>query len=244
MRLRITAILFFALLLLTACAPAATALPPTSTPLPTATVPPTVTAVPTATLSPEELQEAMFEATRNDDTAAVERYIAAGAAVNEEGPQGVTVLVVASVRGNVELVELLLETGAEFDETDFAAVIANSKGNVQLVQSFLDHGADVNLAPDTSPGHTPLMEAAETGDIEVGKLLLANGAEINMGDAFGDPAVNVAAFNGQLEFTKMLIEMGADPNIRGYGNRTAVGQALSRGHDEIADYLLSVGGTE
>jgi uncharacterized protein len=243
MRLRNAALLCLTLLL-TACAPAATVIPPTSTPLPTATVPPTPTAEPTPTLAPEAIQEAMFEAARNDDTALVAHYIEAGAAINEEGQQGVTVLVVAAVRGNVELVRLLLEAGAEFDETDFAAAIANSKGNVQLVQSFLDHGADVNKAPDSSPGHTPLMEAAETGDIEVGKLLLANGAEINMGDTFGDPAVNVAAFNGQLEFAKMLIEMGADPNIRGYGNRTAVGQALVQGHDDIADFLLSVGGIE
>jgi ankyrin repeat protein len=213
----------------TACAPAATPVP---------------TVVPTPTLDPEALQEAIFVAAREDDNAAMQSYIAAGADINKTNDMNITVLLIATTRGNVEMVKMLLDAGAAFDADDFCFAIDNSKGNVELVQAFLDHGADVDAAQSGIPEHSALMYAAENGFIEIGELLLAQGADINKVDAFNDPAVNVAAFYGQLEFIKMLVEHGAELNIPGQYGNTAVGQALRNGNTEVADYLKSVGGTE
>jgi ankyrin repeat protein len=219
------------LLMLSACAPA-------PTPVPTPTV------VPTVVLDAEALQEAIFVAAREDDTTAMQSYIAAGADVNKTNDMNITVLLVASARGNVEMVDLLLDAGATFDSNDFCFAIGNSKGNVELVQTFLDHGADLDEAESGNPEHTPLMYAGEHGFIEIGELLLAKGADINKVDAYNDPALSVAAFHGELEFVKMLVEHGAELNIRGQYGNTAIGHALRNGHTEVADYLKSVGGTE
>jgi ankyrin repeat protein len=213
----------------TACAPAATPVP---------------TVVPTPTLDPEALQEAIFVAAREDDNAAMQSYIAAGADVNKTNDMNITIMVIASTRGNVEMVKMLLDAGAAFDGDDFCFAIANSQGNVEIVQAFLDHGADVDGARSGGAEHTVLMCAAENGFIEIGELLLAQGADINKVDVFNDPAVNVAAFHGELEFVKMLVDHGAELNIPGYNGNTAMGHALGNGHTEVADYLKSVGGTE
>ncbi len=219
---------------LTACgAPAA----PTS-PRATALVPPT------ATLSSESLTEGIFTAAREDDIAAMTQYIAAGADLNVSDENGATALRIAAYRGTTEMVGLLLDSGATFEIGVFHTAIAQSKDNPEIVQAFLDHGADPNQKAEIGNGHTALMYAAEFGHMDVGKLLLANGADINAVDDYNDPALNVAAFHGQLEFAKMLVEMGAELNVRGDANQTALGHAISRGHEEVAAFLRDVGATE
>lgn len=213
---------------------------PSAPPLPTATS----VSLPTATLSVEALHEAIFTAAREDDFAAMNLYIAAGADINQSDEFGATPLSIAAYRGNTEMVRLLLEAGGVFEIGVFHAAISTSDDDPEIVQAFLDHGVDINQKADIGNGHTALMYAAEFGHIAVGKLLLANGADIDAVDNFNDPALNVAAFHGQLEFAKMLVEMGATLNVRGYGNRTALGHAISRGHGEVEAFLREAGATE
>ncbi len=236
-----TCLLLPAAILLAACAgpatPAATTTPqPTATPLP----------LPTATLSlsPEALQEAMLAAAREDDVDAIKQYIAAGADVDQSGELGATPLGIAAFRGNTEMVRALLDAGATFEIEVFHTAISESGDDTEIVQVFLDHGAEIDQQAGIGNGHTALMYAAEFGHIEVGKLLLENGADINAVDNYNDPALNVAAFHGHLEFAKMLVEMGAELDVRGFGNRTALGHAVSQGHEEVAAYLKEAGATE
>jgi uncharacterized protein len=211
-----------------------------ATPSPAATSAPP----PTATLAPEALQEAIFIAAREDDLEAMQQYIAAGADINAGDEFGATPLSIAAYRGQTEIVRLLLEAGATFEIGVFHAAISESNDNTEIVQVFIDHGVEIDKKADTGNGHTALMFAAEFGHIEVGKLLLANGADINAVDNLNDPALNVAAFHGQLEFAKMLVEMGAELNVNGYGGRTALGHAISRGHEDVAAFLREAGAIE
>lgn len=222
-----------ALFLLSACGTSAA-------PLPTATSAPP----PTATLSAEALHEAIFTSAREDDLAAMKQYIAAEADINQSDEFGATPLSIAAYRGNTEMVRLLLEAGGRFEIGVFHAAISTSNDDPEIVQAFLNHGVEIDKKADTGNGHTALMYAAEFGHVEVGKLLLANGANIDAVDNFNDSALNVAAFHGQLEFAKMLVEMGAALNVRGYGNRTALGHAISRGHDEVEEFLKDAGAME
>ena len=226
-------IIWSALILLSACgAPA--------TPSPAATTLP----LPAATLSPEALQEAVFSAAREDDVAAMKQHIAAGADINVSDEFGGTALSIAAYRGNTEMVSLLLDSGATFEIGVFHTAIAQSNDDTEIVQAFIDHGADINQKADIGNGHTALMFAAEFGHMEVGKLLLANGADIDAGDNFNDHALNVAAYHGQLEFAKMLVEMGAELNVQGYAGQTALGHAISQGHEDVAAFLREAGAAE
>jgi ankyrin repeat protein len=219
---------FTGVFLIAACAPA----------------PAPVTVVPAATLAPEALQQAIFTAAQTDDTEAMRAHIAGGADINGPNDYGATVLAIATQRDNYEMVRLLLESGAQVRAVVFHNAVARSGDDTDRIQLFLDHGAPIDEAATGLPGHTALMYAAEHGHVEVGKLLLDNGADINIGDYFGDPAINVAAFYGQLAFLKMLVERGAELNVPGRNRFTALSHAVSRGHTEVAEYLLSVGGEE
>jgi ankyrin repeat protein len=198
---------------------------------------------PASRLSPEELQAAIFVAVREDDVDAMKSYIDAGADINET-TEGITVLDVAALRGNHEMILLLLNSGAQFDTDTFHHAITGSDDDVSIVQIFLDHGADVSGRDDSPPGHSPLMYAAEHGYVAVGKLLLEKGADLEQVDDYNDPALNVAAFFGQLEFVKMLVERGAKLDVYGFGGRNAIRHAMANNHNDVVDFLRSVGSPE
>jgi len=198
---------------------------------------------PAAWLSADELQEAIFVAARGDDVEAMKQYIDAGADINQAS-EGVTVLDVASLRGNHEMITLLLDSGAQFDAATFHYAISGSDDEVAIVQTFIDHGANVSGRDDDPPGHSPLMYAAEHGHLEVGKLLLESGADLEQADDYNDTALNVAAFHGQLEFVKMLVDRGAKLDVYGFGGRNALRHAMANNHDDVVAFLRAAGSPE
>ena len=64
-----------------------------------------------------------------------------------------------------------------------------------------------------SYGEIALIEASDNGHIEVVKLLIEAGADVNARD-HGTTALMEASIDGYLEIVKMLIEAEADLNIQ------------------------------
>ena len=79
------------------------------------------------------------------------------------------------------------------------------------------------------------------GHVEVAKLLLDHGAEVNMpADSFESP-LTLAACGGHVELAMLLIERGAnleEVNDEGY---TPLMEASREGHEEMVALLLSQG---
>jgi ankyrin repeat protein len=227
----ISKILFGGVLILAGCASVATAEPTL-----VATV--TATAQPTATLAPAALQEAVFEAAKTDNVEAMTNYIAAGANINEEFDYGLTVLDVAIARKNPEMALLLLDADASWTIETFHNAI--SLGDLEVVQAFLDKGADLNETSGPWGTHA-LLFAARHGHTEIGKLLIEHGADIYLGDSYGDPALNVAAWNGQLEFVEMLLDSGVNPTTPNHKDRTALYHSIWQKHTEVEKVLQAAG---
>ncbi len=76
-------------------------------------------------------------------------------------------------------------------------------GNTQVIEILLDRGANVNL-PDNRGGFTPLMNAAKRGDKKLVTLFLDRGADINASTSFGATALTFATKRYDMEIMELL----------------------------------------
>ena len=168
------------------------------------------------------------------DPAKVRLLLDHGAQVNTAAKSGRTALIIAAFTNpSAEVVRLLLAKGAKVDVMDQrhvtplnAATFGNDTATVRLL---LDAGADIET-PDTFIGLTPLMNAAGNRNVDVGKLLIAKGANVNAVSKteglpkiqtgtveFGGwtPLLMAAAF-GPPEAVKTLLDAGAKIDAQDY----------------------------
>ena len=85
--------------------------------------------------------------------------------------------------------------------------------------ALLDAGADVNRG--RTDGATALHEAAETGQVDVIRILMERGAEVAAETDRGDTPAIAAARCGQLTALHCLAELGADLDHRNADGQTA-----------------------
>jgi len=90
-------------------------------------------------------------------------------------------------------------------------------------------------------GHTALMQAAKSGDIEQVRDLLRRGASVAMTSEKGKTALHYAAANGHVEIVKLLIEAGADVNLRDNEWHTPLMLAAIYGCNHTVQALLQSG---
>jgi len=103
-------------------------------------------------------------------------------------------------------------------------------------------------------GATPFLRAAQSGDVDLMKLLLANGADPKIATTNGDTALIVAAGVGwvegvtyevseaqNLEAVKMCLDLGLDPNAVDSDGRVALHGAAHKGRNSVVQLLVDRG---
>ncbi|MCW3055940.1 MAG: ankrd44, partial [Chthonomonadales bacterium] len=131
-------------------------------------------------------QTALLIATNNRQTAdTVVTLLNAGANPNIADNQGITPLMWAARRGNIEQIQALRKAGAKVGLME-ALLLRDTV----TVNAALEKGADVNRRGPS--GLTPLMAAAWNGDAETTERLLALGAKVNTRDEIGRTALHHA----------------------------------------------------
>jgi len=108
-----------------------------------------------------------------------------------------------------------------------------------VITSLLLRGADVNRADDA--GWTPLMRAANHGDVSLCHLLLEHGADIAAQDAQGLTAFHWAARGRHLPILQLLLDAGAAIDAQDEEKRTALFQQMRDPDPQIVAFLLDHG---
>jgi hypothetical protein len=122
--------------------------------------------------------------------------------------------------------------------TPLAFVHRMELGDLKQAEAWLDAG----LAPDFMGSRTGsgLMIGAWEGNLELMRLFISRGADINRLNANGESALALAAWRGNLEAVKWLVDRGARINAPAR-HWSALHYAVFAGHNTVADYLIEQG---
>ncbi len=192
--------------------------------------------------------------------------------VQSRNAAGESPVLTAVYYGAKEILQQLLEWGAELDPFEAAAVgdvdrlsdlvrvqpsvinryshdgftplaLASYFGHAEAVRILLGKGADVNARSKNALQNDPLHNASAGNHPEVAALLLDAGADANKPEGRGWTPLHLAANGGYLELAQLLIARGADVNVRREGV-TPLGEALAKGRAAVADLLRAHGAVE
>ena len=141
-----------------------------------------------------------------------------------------TLLHGAASGGNKEIVELLIDRGAEINVITAQGLtplhIASVLGKTDIAGLLISHGALVD-APDNK-GMTALHYAVSNRHTEVIKLLIASGADLNMCDKKGKRPIDIASDAGNAEMVELLrLDSFEILPVKPIAAKTSVNGALS-----------------
>lgn len=159
---------------------------------------------------------------------------------NFEGQLIGTGLMIGAWTGNIPLMELFLERGADIEKTnrfgETALMLAAWKKRQAALQWLLEHGARPNR-----PDHewTALHYATFAGHAALVDDLLAAGADVNARSTNGSTVVMMAAREGHAALARRLLEAGANPALRNDYDEDAVAWAMRQGNYDIARTFTS-----
>ena len=117
-----------------------------------------------------------------------------------------------------------------------ALSIAVKNNDINQTQTLLAKGVDVNAGEIP-----PLLEASLTGHIEIVRMLLEKGAQVDREDRQGVTPLYGAAGKGHVEVARLLIQRGADINHSTKKGDTPLLFAAFANHIEIVRMLLEKG---
>ncbi|XP_077435531.1 uncharacterized protein ankrd50l [Vanacampus margaritifer] len=143
-----------------------------------------------------------------------------GANPGHRDNDGMTPLLLAAYEGHDDIVELLLEAGADVDES------AGPKGDVPACAAV-----------------TPLLAAAAMGHMKTVSRLLFWGAAVDAIDAEGRTALSLAAARGTTEVVRALLDRGLDENHKDDLGWTPLHSAACEGHRAVCAALTERGST-
>ncbi len=141
-------------------------------------------------------------------------------------------LVEAVANNDLKAVTALLAQGADANVKSIVGVpvllVAIRRGSAPIVEALLKSGADPNVR-NIDTDFTPILEAL--GQVDIIKLLLAAGADVNATSRKGDDLLRgmtllmLAASDGNEDLVQLLVDKGADVSARAPDGATALSLA-------------------
>ncbi|CCT65374.1 related to ankyrin [Fusarium fujikuroi IMI 58289] len=169
----------------------------------------------------------------------VKALIASGANPHMLGYEGNTPLHLAAISGDWDIVQMLLDRGADIRTS-------NENGHIPLVlairnqrrtayMKLLELGT-VDMCGENR--RTALVEAASVGDLTLVETLIQQGATVDSSDDTGQTALMEASKRGDPQIVKLLLEKKADVNRKDHNCDTTIIKACIGGDPSVIELLL------
>lgn len=166
--------------------------------------------------------------------------------VNKLTHDGRTYIFWAANKGNVELVQFLIDKGAKTDITDdkgstiinFAA--GSGQKNTKVYDLLIKHGADLQNDLTLSGANALLLAAPNDTDYSLINYFTSKGLDINSVDTNGNGVFNYAAKTGNITLMKQLLEKGINGNDNAFIFAAQGARGTTNGID-VYKFLESTG---
>jgi len=185
------------------------------------------------------------------DTMVAHLFLKHGADANAHDSKGYTPLILAAMHGNIDVAMLLIEKGADINLTakGYSVIMyAVVNNRTDFIKMLVHKGANVKTSK--SDLQTPLHFVAKYHNVEIAKLLIKKGADVNAVDEFAGETPLFYAIHGDdfdqfdpaesLKTIKLLIKKGANINIKNKTGESPLMVSL-RKSNKIALLLIRKG---
>lgn len=166
---------------------------------------------------------------------AVKGLLATGADPNIAEPRdGQTALMWAVAGGHPQVVRALIEHRADIRARSKVRALPEPFVVERKVNFYGRNYPPTTRFRKTAGGFTPLLFAAQRGDIETATLLLGAGADVNDRTEEDGSALVIAIASGHEPLALFLLQKGADPNASDGNGLTALHYSLHAGLQNLA----------
>lgn len=121
------------------------------------------------------------------------------------------------------------------DLHDALQVLDRYKNSTNLLSNLLPA---VLSTGDSLSGNKALHLCAANGYVEMVRLLLDHGADVNATNMSGSTALHYASLNGRLEVVQELVKYKAKAVVENKFGKTALDEARAGRKDKVAQFLL------
>ncbi|CAG8650142.1 13911_t:CDS:2 [Dentiscutata heterogama] len=122
------------------------------------------------------------------------------------------------------------------DELDFQRSIHNASltCNISQVRSIISKKGSVVVNQIDAAGYTPLHYATRSGNLEICRLLLEHGANVNAvtPELLSTPLHRAAIINNS-EIVRLLLSYGANPKLKDSDGHTSLDKARKNGSEDV-----------
>uniref|UniRef100_A0A674P3G7 Euchromatic histone-lysine N-methyltransferase 2 n=1 Tax=Takifugu rubripes TaxID=31033 RepID=A0A674P3G7_TAKRU len=170
--------------------------------------------------------------------------VQAGANVDAQDKDLRTPLVEAIINNHIEVARYLIQSGAcvyHVEEDGYTGLHHAAKlGNLEIVNMLLETG-QVDVNAQDSGGWTPIIWAAEHKHLDVIKVLLNRGADVNIADKELNVCLHWAAYAGSVDIAELVLNAGCSLSSVNTHGDTPLHIASREGYLECVRLFLSRG---
>ncbi len=119
--------------------------------------------------------------------------------------------------------------------------IESNVPNLNLVSDLIVLGANVNWQDEDNNGSTPLHRASGYGRVEIAKMLIDAGADVNVQANIGWTPLHWAVYYEDKKIIHLLTDAGVDVNVQDNHGWTPLHQTIFYDQVELARMLIDAG---